>query len=162
MTASACFENLGPDVLASPIDDIPRQTLGASVPMVIADEFRVVLGYFEYGSDNWVMVRFDGATHAMGSPNEEVLHGHPLYDRGMDSYGTAYEVIRSPWIAALDRVNSVHAMYNPNFSDRYRHVLFPSHDSLFECICTGYRVEVVSIDEIGRAERLFKFFMQNE
>ncbi len=161
MTTSACFENLDPDVRVAPLDDTPQQTLGASVPMVIADESRVVLGYFdEAASENWVMVRFDSVTHAMGSPNEEVLHGHPLYTRGMDSYGTAYEVTNSPWIAALDRVNSVHEMYSPKASSRFRHIVFPSHDSLFECVCTGYRVEAARIDECDRAERLFKFFMQ--
>lgn len=158
MATSALFENLGDEVRVLPLEDIPRQDLGAPDPMIIADDLRVVLGYFEYASDRWVMVRFNRVAHSMGSPNEEVLHGHPLYARGMREYGSAYEVTNSPWIASLDRVNSVHALYRPDASAGYRHIVIPSHDSLFECVCTGYRVETVEDDR--PAERLFEFFKE--
>lgn len=42
-------------------------------------------------------------------PNDESLHGHPLFERGLAFYG-AFRVENSSWIRALVRINSVHAM----------------------------------------------------
>jgi hypothetical protein len=37
-------------------------------------------------------------------PNDESLHGHPLFERGLNFYG-AFQVESSSWIRALERIN---------------------------------------------------------
>jgi hypothetical protein len=76
----------------------------------------------------------------MGSPNDEVLHGHPLHGRGLGGYG-AYVVENSRWIAELIKINSVHSLYRTeNWSDA-RHFLFVFHDEILEAVARGVEVE---------------------
>jgi hypothetical protein len=46
-----------------------------------------------------------------GSPNDEVLHGHPLWGSGLEFY-QAHEVRNSPWIKELTDVNRVHGGFD--------------------------------------------------
>jgi hypothetical protein len=77
-----------------------------------------------------------------GGPNDEVFHGHPLDGKGLGGYGV-YEVANSHWLAELERINSVHLLYNPANWGRDKHFMFLFHDEMFECIATGFKVEVL-------------------
>ena len=71
--------------------------------------------------------------HRFGSPNDEVLHGHPLHGRGLVAY-RAHVVERSRWIADLMKINSVHSQYNPDIWGQYQHYLLAFHDEILECV----------------------------
>lgn len=84
----------------------------------------------------------------MGTPNDEVLHGHPLYGKGLDGY-KAMEVENSAWLTALEKINAVHGAYSPEFWRGLKHYLFPFHDSMFECVARGFKVEVFEMPLSG-------------
>ena len=76
----------------------------------------------------------------LGPPNDEVLHGHRLYGRGLDGYG-AYVVGNSRWVAELMEVNCVHDQYRAeNWADA-RHFLFVFHDETVEAVAHDVEVE---------------------
>lgn len=69
----------------------------------------------------------------MGSPNDEVLRGHPLYGYGLEGYG-AQVVSNSPWISELADVNRVHPQFRQENWAPARHYLLPFHDETAECV----------------------------
>jgi hypothetical protein len=77
----------------------------------------------------------------LGSPKDEVFHGHPLAGRGLESY-TAQLVRNSRWLAELQKINSVHAGYRPDAWQQRNHYVFWFHDTTFECIAESYAVEL--------------------
>ena len=81
-------------------------------------------------------------SHRLGGPNDEVFHGHPLGERGLDGYG-AYVVERSKWVAEHRTTNSVHSMYDVRVWEKRKHFFFAFHDNVFECIAEGFNVETV-------------------
>jgi hypothetical protein len=78
--------------------------------------------------------------HKFGSPNDEVLHGHPLHGRGLVSYA-AHVVERSRFIAELMKINSVHPQYAADGWKHYRHYVLAFHDQTFECIARAHSFE---------------------
>lgn len=112
------------------LQDIPQSSTGAPIPLVIADEHRVILAYcVEDRSPEWdgtqirvldpvgsdepiAIVRFQRCkVHLFGPPTDEAFAGHPLASRGLQPYG-AFRVKGSSWIRQLERMNSVHR-YHP-------------------------------------------------
>lgn len=142
------------------LQDVPQCETGAPLPLVLADDNHLLLGYLISKPDpNWdgtyvnvvgptsedrpvAIVRFDRPyAHMFGPPNDEAFGGHPLAARGLMPYG-AFEVPDSSWIRALERMNSVHARHNREwFLEGKRHFIFVFHDSTFECVATNYVVE---------------------
>lgn len=90
--------------------------------------------------------------------NEEVLTGHPLYGKGLDFYG-AHEVIHSQWLAEVRRINMVHEHYNPQQWAKLRHYLLVFHDSIFECLADGYKIEGLrdDLEHVAELARLRLF-----
>ncbi len=142
------------------MSDFPvKWDVGAPLPHVIADEHRTFIIFYVREIDpNWdgtyvtvknpadgcveslALVEFKRcASFRMGTPNDEVLEGHPLSGRGLDSY-TAQVVQNSRWINELETINKVHSGYR---EDRWReltHYILWFHDSTFECIAESYKV----------------------
>ncbi|HEX3135520.1 MAG TPA: hypothetical protein VHX44_18295 [Planctomycetota bacterium] len=84
---------------------------------------------------------FDGVcAHFFGPPNDEAFAGHPLSERGLKPYG-AFEVFSSSWIRNLQKMNAVHPYHRPERFASLRHFILTFHDSIFECVARGYRVE---------------------
>ncbi len=143
------------------LQDVPQSSVGAPIPMVLAGEHDVLLTYYlqntpEGWDGTWVrmvgsdsegepaaVVKFERCTaHLFGPPNDEAFHGHPLYERGLRPYG-AYEVRDSSWLRKLERMNAVHPSHDKQrFMAGRRHLVFAFHDSTFECIASGYAIEV--------------------
>jgi hypothetical protein len=73
------------------------------------------------------------ASSGLGTPNDEVIEGHPLYGRGI-AVGGAYLVSNSRWIEELRRVNSVHSQFDPGHWDKLNHYLLFFKDRTFECV----------------------------
>ena len=54
----------------------------------------------------------------------------------------AMVVENSTWLMALEKINAVHNAYNPEFWRGLKRYILPFHDSTFECVARGFKVEV--------------------
>jgi len=140
--------------------DVPQSSIGAPLPIVVSDEFTLLLAYIvERVDPDWdgtyvrvvnsdtpgetvAVVRFQRCYASMfGPPNDESFHGHPLASRGLGPYMAA-EVMHSSWLRRLERMNSVHEHHEPERFQRYHHFVFAFHDSTFECIADGFSISL--------------------
>jgi hypothetical protein len=146
------------DQVAEP-PDIPQSSVGAPLPLVVADEQHVLLAYLvEVKDASWngttvrvvtnrspepvALVEFTRPrAHYLGPANDEAFDGHPLAARGLEPYG-AFEVRESSWIRELERRNRVHPNNDAGRYAELRHFIFTFHDSTFECIARGLRVSL--------------------
>ena len=151
---------------------------GAPMPHIVSNGIRLFLVYYLAKNDpGWdgtyvhvvnpasgdktgvALVEFRHVvSYRFGTPNDEVIHGHPLYGKGLEAY-KAHEVIRSSWIAENEKINSVHFCYNPGYWRSLKHYILTFHDDTFECIAQGYDTEIFHgafKDVVSEAmERLF-------
>jgi hypothetical protein len=143
------------------LSDCPRPDIGAPLPVVLADDYNLVLTYLVSEPDpNWdgsyvtvvspesearlvAIVRFRRPyVHMFGPPNDEVFHGHPLAHRGLAAYSVS-EVRDSSWLRQLERMNAVHERHDrARFMAARRHLVWAFHDSTLECIAEGFDVEL--------------------
>ena len=142
------------------LDDAPKSSVGAPIPVVLAGEHDVLLAYYLDISAGWdgetirsvspdsegepvAIVKFAACTaHMFGPPNDEAFTGHPLAERGLRPYA-AFEVKNSSWIRKLERMNSVHPYHDKRrFLDKKRHFIFAFHDTTFECVAHGFTAEL--------------------
>jgi hypothetical protein len=140
-----------------PLQGIPQSSVGAPLPLIIADEQRVVLAYYTEATDpSWdgktirivdqdqshepiALVRFERIAHMFGPPNDEAFTGHPLAGRGLHPYG-AFRIENSSWIRRLERMNRVHEFHKPERFKQFQHLVFAFHDSTFECVCRDFEI----------------------
>ncbi|AWK03521.1 hypothetical protein HYN56_04500 [Flavobacterium crocinum] len=123
--------------------------IGAPMPHIVSDGLNLFLIYYlalrkqqKEVSNPVALVSFEHAiSHKFGSPNDEVIEGHPLYEHGMEAY-KAHQVVHSSWIAELEKINSIHTGYYPEYWKTLKHYIFTFHDNMFECIAKGYTIEV--------------------
>jgi hypothetical protein len=145
---------------AVPIEFPVRWDTGAPLPYLLQNDYRTFLALFLHTVDpNWdgtyvnvrnpsselseklALVEFERCVCTkMGTPNDEVLHGHPLYGKGLAGY-EAMAVENSNWLKELEKINSVHEAYNPESWRGLKHYILPFHDSTFECVARGFKVE---------------------
>lgn len=140
--------------------DVPQSSVGAPLPVVVADEGIVQLAYLAQDSDpDWdgtsirsvdqrsdepvVLITFQ-RTRAWfhGPPNDEAFTGHPLAERGLHPYAV-FRVDDSSWVRRLERMNSVHPYHRPEVFELLNHYVFAFHDSTFECVAQGLTPEVI-------------------
>jgi len=76
----------------------------------------------------------------MGTPNDEVFHGHPLNGKGLRGY-TPLRVMNSLWIKELETINSIHSGYRPESWHSLNHYIFGFHDCTFECVAESFLFE---------------------
>jgi len=156
------------------LSDAPQPDVGAPLPHVIADDYRLRLAYLIREPDPaWdgsyvnvvgpntddrlvADVRFEQPyAHMFGPPNDEAFYGHPLAKRGLYPYGV-FEVQHSSWLRRLERMNAVHQDRNrQRFLSSRRHFVFAFHDTTFECIAQEYAVELVRGSLRSVCRRLF-------
>ena len=146
---------------AVPIDFPVHWDAGAPLPHLLRNDYRCLLAFYVREHDpGWdgsyvtvknpgggtvqslALVEFVGCVSAkLGSPNDEVFAGHPLWGKGLDGY-TAQEVRNSRWLAELEAVNRVHRGYDPARWRRRHHYVFWFHDTTFECVAESFQVEL--------------------
>ena len=128
-----------------PLDEIPSPSAGAPMPLVLADEHRLVVAYRTAnqvkGDDEVVLVTFDCMSCFFGGPNDEALSGHPLHGRGLQRYG-AFVVRPSSWLSRTEEMNRVHPSHDPDAFGGWKHFILTFHDSLLECLAGSFAVEV--------------------
>jgi hypothetical protein len=142
------------------LSDIPPCAVGAPLPVVLANDYRLLLAYLladkaQGQIRSWVsivdpdteakaiaVVTFDlPYAHLFGPPNDEAFEGHPLHARGLRPYDS-FQIHGSSWIRALERMNRVHLSHHASLFERYRHFILAFHDSTFECVARGYSVSL--------------------
>jgi hypothetical protein len=140
------------------LTEVPRPSVGAPLPVALADEGRLLLAYLpEVPVPGWdgtwtrvvdldtadpvVLVRCTGvAAWQWGPPNDEAFQGHPLADRGLRPYGV-FRVEGSSWIRQLERMNRVHPQHRPEAFKDLAHLVFTFHDSTLEALARGFTAE---------------------
>lgn len=136
----------------------PAMDSGAPTPVVYSDKSGLTCAYLigathpEFGST--AVLRFEGVLfYAMGYPNDESLHGHPLYGNGLEFYGF-HVVENSPLITDLDRRNQVHKRHVAgNYIKRFRHWIITFHDDTLEVVARNAQFVRTTEKEPGLAVR---------
>jgi hypothetical protein len=143
------------------IHGLPTCDSGAPLPVIVALEGALFLVYIVNEPDpDWdgsytsiitpqtegqlvAIVRFeDPVSHMFGSvPDEETIYGHPLASLGLESY-ELFEVHGSSWIRRLEQIRSVRPGHWPERVRSQRHFILGMHDSTFECVARGFKVEL--------------------
>jgi hypothetical protein len=146
-----------------PLEDYPQSSIGAPCPAVIATAHSLILIFFlddqdperdgkkvrvvgiDSPEERCAVVHFQRPNiHSLGPPNDEAFGGHRLAKKGLQPYG-AFEVINSEWIQLLEKMNSVHHLHDrKRYLEGKRHFIITFHDSVFECVARGYKVELMS------------------
>jgi hypothetical protein len=132
------------------LEDVPQSSVGSPMPVVLSDEFVILLAYITEESsrktdaddpfETFVLAEFQSySTYMFGAPNDETFDGHPLANRGLRPYG-AFRIADSSWVRQLERMNSVHPDHNPKRFDELKHFVFAFHDSTFECVAKGFTI----------------------
>jgi hypothetical protein len=122
----------------------PAMNSGAPAPALCSDESGLTCGYVigatHPESGRTAILRFEGVLYyAMGFPNDEVLHAHPLYANGLGFYGF-YVIEGSPLIADLDRRNQEHKRHVTGaYIQRFRHWIITFHDETLEVVARDAR-----------------------
>jgi hypothetical protein len=140
------------------LKDVPQSSVGAPLPIVLSDEFTIVLAYIiqdlspewnetalclvdtDRPGESLALVEFElYQSYMFGAPNDEAFSSHPLAARGLHPYA-AFRIDDSSWVRQLERMNSVHPNHNPNKFQELKHFVFAFHDSTFECVAKGFRI----------------------
>lgn len=124
---------------------------GAPLPQLITDgSTAVVLCYGQLASQDEerhvIRIAFEGcASVRMGHPNDEVLHGHPLWGHGLELY-EAHLIHDSPFLAEHRRINAQHAQHSDAHWDELHHYLLVFHDEVVEVLAEGISATRVAGD----------------
>lgn len=118
--------------------------VGAPLPTLLQSDETSTLFFLLQDDDKRVgCVRFQRLSSSLfGAPNDETFQGHPLHGSGFQPY-RAMQVVNSPWVAQLERMNSVHPYHDPSAYAAARHFIFPFHDTTFECVAQSFTASTV-------------------
>jgi len=142
------------DVRVVSLDDLPWQETGAPMPFVVAKDNELFLAYETQSGDEIAVLKFVRPfAHSFGPPNDEALQGHPLAKAGLHAYGN-FEVLNSPWAAALERMNRVHPSHDPRRFAALRHFAFTFHDTMFECLALDIQLAATLPNQVGSNQKL--------
>ena len=145
---------------AVPVEFPVSWDTGAPLPYLLRNDHRTFLTFFLRDIDpNWdgsyvsvrdpnsnlseklAVVEFERCICTkMGTPNDEVLHGHPLSGKGLAGY-QPMAVKNSMWLKELEAINAVHSCYKATVWRDLSHYILPFHDCTFECVARGFKVE---------------------
>ena len=98
--------------------------------------------------------------YKFGSPNDEVLHGHPYYKLGLGFY-SFFELKNSDWIEELIKINSVHARFNKDNWKNTKHFILTFKDETFECVATDYEITEENISMKDKAFQIMNEYFSN-
>ena len=119
---------------AEPVELGVSWDAGAPMPVLLSG-LRTFVAFRLSGRGSGIgIVEFKQVTSVkIGSPNDEVLHGHPLWGSGLE-FHRAHVVRNSRWIAELMDTNRVHERFDEaRWSGTY-HFILTFHDETLECV----------------------------
>jgi len=122
------------------------------MPIVMADEGRLVLAYWEIDNPPYepttaplAVVSFERPhLHLFGPPDENTISDHPLSSRGLHP-GGAFRVEHSSFLRKLEL-------------EVLTHYIFCFHDSTFECVAGSYNWAVIHVGLDEEHIRTLEFF----
>jgi hypothetical protein len=121
------------------LTDLPQMDTGAPDPRIVATGGLLAISYAtNVGRTELSFTR--PFAHYMGPPNDELLHTHPLYERGLRFYA-GFEVVNSSWLAEAQARSRRHPQHVDAAWAGRRHFVITFHDETFECLAKGYVVE---------------------
>jgi hypothetical protein len=88
-----------------------------------------------------------------GFPNDEVLHGHPLWGSGLVHY-EAHEIVESPWLAEVRAIELCHPMSSAQPFIEAKHFLLAFHDSTLEALARDVRMVGTSPSMVSAIARM--------
>lgn len=125
--------------------DVPglEWSAGAPEPRVVMSELFVGIAFYASdarpGEEVATAAFVRCTSFRMGFPNDEALHGHRLWGRGLESY-RAHEVSDSAWLAELRAVEAAHPQAPAVPFAGARHFVLTFHDSTVEAIAEAIEV----------------------
>jgi hypothetical protein len=112
--------------------------------LAISDAGRAALAvnaHFDDANQDCVVFIWSGTSAAiMGSPNDEALSGHRLYQSGLSGLPWAGQVEQSEWIADLERQNLVHPHHDTARFTRLAHFILPLKEGTVEVVAENVTV----------------------
>jgi hypothetical protein len=119
---------------AEPVDLRVQWDVGAPMPVLLSG-LRTFVAFYLGGPDHGIgIVEFKQVRSVkIGSPNDEVLNGHPLWGSGLEAY-RAHVVRNSRWIAELMDVNRLHQRFDESRWRGAQHFVLTFHDETLECV----------------------------
>jgi hypothetical protein len=114
-------------------------TADVPVPVLVSSEGRTLFAFQHVDGEARVaeLVRCVGVR--FGFPNDEVQHGHPLWEAGLTFY-SLHELTGSSWLAELRRIEPAHVSAPSDPFPTARHFVLTFHDSTLEAIADDVRV----------------------
>lgn len=116
--------------------------VGAPEPVVVSSERRTLFAFYlsDLVVDDGFEVQVAEFTNCLavrfGFPNDEALHGHPLWDSGIDYYAL-HEVYDSEWVELLRAIERQHP-HSPDLPfEAAKHYLLTFKESTLEAIATA-------------------------
>lgn len=94
--------------------------------------------FLEEDNDFIKTITFDFRIYKFGYPNDEALHGHPLYKYGLSFYGI-YEVQNSLWIEEIKNVNKVHPGHRDSMYSAFKHFIITYKDNTLEVLSEQFQ-----------------------
>lgn len=134
--------------------------VGAPMPTLLQSDSRTILLFYLGDEAEAVGVLDFGHCHAtcFGNPGDEAFEGDPVHGAGFEPY-RAMRIVNSPWIASLQAMDSIHPHHDPSSYTMAKHLIFPFHDTTFECVAHAFKSSTEAgplAEAVHRAvERLF-------
>ena len=121
--------------LEIPLDIDP----GATMPEIKADEENLEVSFFLLDhEDKRGFLKFNNILQfTFGYPNEEAIKGHRYSKLGLTPF-LFCEVNGSEIIKSIKKSNKVHPYHNDEVFKKFRHFVFPFHDTTLEVIAVSY------------------------
>jgi hypothetical protein len=144
---------------AVPIDLGLTWSVGSPEPVLLMSGGKAVVVFYlvdlpEAETEQMGVITFESCVWAaIGTPNDEVLHGHRLWGKGLDFYG-AFLVEESSVTTELMRINSVHDQFDAEVWKAYKHYILCFHDETLECVARRYEVEIANEDRRELLQRV--------
>lgn len=114
---------------------------GATMPEIKADEHNLEVTFDLLDSDLRGKLKFKWVLQfTFGYPNEEAINGHRYYKFGLMPF-MFVEIQDSEIIKNISAANKVHPYHNEEHFKKYRHFVFPFHDTTLEVIAILYEFE---------------------
>jgi len=132
--------------------------MGAPAPKIVCDDTNLILLFYvdvfnlpkttdniternSFNDSGIAVLKFKNThIHKFGTPNDDVIIGHPYYDLGLKPY-SIFSFDDSDWIKEIKRIQAKHPYFNEQNFDDLMHYIITFKDNTFECIAKGYDIE---------------------
>lgn len=143
---------------------LKNMNTGSPMPVVLEGNSGSLYVLFYAGVEDGIIVVikfFRVSIYKYGTPDDEVLHGHPYYKLGLGFYSFS-ELKNSDWIEELIKINSVHAQFNKKNWKNCRHFILTFKDQTFECVADDYEIMEENISMKDKAFQIMNEYFTSQ